>query len=490
MTPGALLQNISKHTKFYNGPHRGWAHKLCTLSAVHAWPHVPTVTKAAITGMQKSQSLLTLFLVWTVRFHISSALSLLLLPKKQCTPMPAPPDVCSLSCKYYLEAIIVINEHNHPKSGGISFNASLCSIPYVPGWKERSREREDLLWEDECCNKDCSSRLAKGLLVWDFFVFWQHIFSPRTQYTRSVFARMGYCFLFICWLLRIHPSPSSRAMPTCLGVISCKWEGNQAAFILISPLGSVVFVFGPQLSDHLPPFCCFTTEVTEVESVGHFGFAGTVHLARIVLIQWKELVYQKSRGFRYKLGFSTKKGQMKNRREQGRGKIRRRGGEGGERKKGEGSEELLAPLASVSIAPDRLNSPGFTFPKPDKLIPLSSSVPLRCYARLISHVPTFGSVFKSLIHNKFLSPLEWRDLFLKPYYSYWLNGNLTCLPLPLPAFPFLSNYYTFSEFPAAVRDVRKFSWLLASMIWLTWLPLSNGQHNRMFLHVSTASLSP
>lgn len=64
MTPVALLQNISKQTKFYNGSSsRGWAHKLCTLSDVYAWPHVPTVTKAAIAGMQKSQSLLTLFLV-------------------------------------------------------------------------------------------------------------------------------------------------------------------------------------------------------------------------------------------------------------------------------------------------------------------------------------------------------------------------------------------------------------------------------------------
>lgn len=163
MTPGALLQNISKHTKFYNGPHRGWAHKLCTLSAVYAWPHAPTVSKAAIAGVQKSQSLLTLFLVWTVRFHISSALSLLLLPGKQCTPMPAPPDVYSLSCKYYLEAIIIINEHNHPKSGGISFNASLCSIPYVPGWKERRREEESSVCEKmNAVTKNVAHGLPRG----------------------------------------------------------------------------------------------------------------------------------------------------------------------------------------------------------------------------------------------------------------------------------------------------------------------------------------
>lgn len=74
-------------------------------------------------------------------------------------------------------------------------------------------------------------------------------------------------------------------MPTRLEVISYKWEGTQASFILSSPLGSVVLVFGPQLPGHLPPFCGFAAEATEVESVGHFGFAGTVHLACIVFIQ-------------------------------------------------------------------------------------------------------------------------------------------------------------------------------------------------------------
>lgn len=143
--------------------------------------------------------------------------------------------------------------------------------------EKREGKRKFGLCEDVCLNKEYSSRPAKGLLVWDFFVFWQHFFSPRTQCTGSVFARMSHCLLLICWLLRIYSSPSSRAMPTCLRVISCRWEGNQAEFILISPLGSFVLVVGPLLlSGRLPPFCCFTAEATEVESGGHFGFAGTV----------------------------------------------------------------------------------------------------------------------------------------------------------------------------------------------------------------------
>lgn len=39
----------------------------------------------------------------------------------------------------------------------------------------------------------------------------------------------------------------------------------------------------------------------------------------------------------------------------------------------------------------------------------------------------------------------------------------------LTVFPLISNYYTFPEFPTAVRDVTKLSWLLVSMIWLRWL---------------------
>lgn len=134
--------------------------------------------------------------------------------------------------------------------------------------------------------KNIAHGLPRGCWYEISLYFDNIFFSPRTQCTGSVFARMSHCLLFICWLLRIYTSPSSRAMPTCLRVISCRWEGNQAEFILISPLGSFVLVVGPLLlSGRLLPFCCFTAEATEVESGGHFGFAGTVHSARIVFMQ-------------------------------------------------------------------------------------------------------------------------------------------------------------------------------------------------------------
>lgn len=74
------------------------------------------------------------------------------------------PDVYSLSCKYYIEAISIINEHNHPASGGISFTASLRSIPYIPESKGKRRGESPVSDRMGVSTKNCAHCLPKGCL--------------------------------------------------------------------------------------------------------------------------------------------------------------------------------------------------------------------------------------------------------------------------------------------------------------------------------------
>lgn len=84
---------------------------------------------------------------------------------------------------------------------------------------------------------------------------------------------------------------------------------------------------------------------------------------------------------------------------------------------GEG-EEVFASLASISIAPDRLNGHISIFSKPDKQILLSSSLfPLDAMPGLYHMFPHLDSCLNPRYNNS-LSPLGCTDLFLEPHCSY------------------------------------------------------------------------
>lgn len=199
------------------------------------------------------------------------------------------------------------------------------------------------------------------------------------------------------------------------------------------PLGSKLQMVRGRSSIHLNLaflFFCFSTRSQAIQPVpaplclrslrcglvGHSGLAGTVCLAHMYLYNKKNQLYQKSASFIYKLEFSTKnKGREK--RIEGRYKkeVRKGGREERreeERGKGEGS---FAPLASFPFAPDRLNGHISTFSQPVKQNPYTSSLlPFRCCARLVSHVHTFGSLFKSLMDSNSPSPLGLTTSSLNP----------------------------------------------------------------------------
>lgn len=140
---GPYYKIFSQYVKFCSGTPRGRAHKLCDLCSAHTLPRAPTVTGALYTsGSESLASLPTLFLVWAIRVLISPVFRSLPFPNQHHMHTQTPPDVYSLLCEYYIEAVIIINARDHPKSGGISLTASLYSIPYVPESKRKRRKKK------------------------------------------------------------------------------------------------------------------------------------------------------------------------------------------------------------------------------------------------------------------------------------------------------------------------------------------------------------
>lgn len=205
-----------------------------------------------------------------VRFHISSAFSLLLFPNKPRTYRRTPPDVYSLSCKYYIEAIIIINEHNHPKSGGISFTASLRSIPCVLAWKGKGkrRRRKTVSHQTPTLTKNKSHVLPGG---WSAIsLFWRPFFLPKNRIYK-VQSCQDRSLIFLCPqackdVSGRTPAHHPTAKPASLLVVSCKLGEKSSNRLLDSSftLFFSVSADGPLQCGHLLPFCFSTTEATNL----------------------------------------------------------------------------------------------------------------------------------------------------------------------------------------------------------------------------------
>lgn len=147
---GPCYKIFSQYVKFCSGTPQGpgpqivWSlFRTHTATCPHSnWGTVYQWFRIAGTRKPQSPSPPTLFLVWADRVLISPVFRSLPFPNQHHTHTQTPPDVYSLLCEYYIEAVIIINARDHPKSGGVSLTASLYSIPYVPESKRKRRKKK------------------------------------------------------------------------------------------------------------------------------------------------------------------------------------------------------------------------------------------------------------------------------------------------------------------------------------------------------------